>query len=288
MQEPARRFAHCQLRSWVCVVAFFSYCDGHLEAQGFPGYEQRTTSWKTEFESGRYKIHCDFALASPQSIVAEFRSLEVDMEALLGFQPQKNAVIHLVLFRTAPEYQRYMERHFPGLPKRRAIFIQYRGPGMLFAHWHTEVIHDLRHEVTHALLNDGKHPLPLWLDEGLAEYFEPKREARSNANPYLADIVGLAKEGGIRSLRELESISDVRSFTEDNYRDSWAWVHYLIHRQPATRELLARYLQEHFSEDQGFDLVETLARMFPDLGEDMQQHFLAIRPQEGSAESKLP
>ena len=42
---------------------------------------------------------------------------------------------------------------------------------------------DLRHEATHALLHVAVGDLPLWLDEGLAEYFEVHRRPSRPATP---------------------------------------------------------------------------------------------------------
>jgi hypothetical protein len=43
---------------------------------------------------------------------------------------------------------------------------------MVFAYRGEDFETDLRHECTHALLNAALPVVPLWLDEGLAEYFE--------------------------------------------------------------------------------------------------------------------
>ena len=69
-------------------------------------------------------------------------------------------------------YQAYMKQYFPKVPYRRALFIKARGPGMVFACQGTDFEIDVRHESTHALLHAWLPSVPLWLDEGLAEYFE--------------------------------------------------------------------------------------------------------------------
>ena len=49
----------------------------------------------------------------------------------------------------------------------------------VYAYRHPELPIDLRHECTHALLHANLPMVPLWLDEGLAEYFEmPEAERR--------------------------------------------------------------------------------------------------------------
>ncbi len=40
--------------------------------------------------------------------------------------------------------------------------------------------------------------LPLWLDEGLAEYFEvPSRSSRRDGNPYLRDVIRQARRASV-------------------------------------------------------------------------------------------
>ena len=43
---------------------------------------------------------------------------------------------------------------------------------LVYTYWGDRIQQDLRHELTHALLHSVLKDVPLWLDEGLAEYFE--------------------------------------------------------------------------------------------------------------------
>ena len=43
---------------------------------------------------------------------------------------------------------------------------------MVYTYWGNRIQQDLRHELTHAILHSVLKDVPLWLDEGLAEYFE--------------------------------------------------------------------------------------------------------------------
>ena len=49
---------------------------------------------------------------------------------------------------------------------------------LVYTFWSDHLRQDLRHELTHALLNGVTKEVPLWLDEGLAEYYElpPERD----------------------------------------------------------------------------------------------------------------
>ncbi len=234
------------------------------------GVEPR--DWPVELQVGRFQIHSDFNVANQSGLTPELTSLSNEIGGLLGIQAGDEPV-HIVLFETAREYQRYMRNYFPDLPERRALFIQNRGPGMLFAHWHIEIATDLRHEITHAMLNDGPRPLPLWLDEGLAEYFEVTSERRFGGSDYVKPVAERAAMGLVPSLQRLEAIDDLQSFKDVQYRDSWSWVHFLLHRSAASRALLVRYLQQHRSGSEPLPLSRQLLQLSPDASADYCAHF---------------
>ena len=90
--------------------------------------------------------------------------------------------MQVYLFEDRDAYERFMQSRYPNLPRRRAFFVaQPRGVGggddlLVYTFWGERIRQDLRHELTHALLHSVLKDVPLWLDEGLAEYFElPRR-----------------------------------------------------------------------------------------------------------------
>ncbi|MEM7477770.1 MAG: hypothetical protein AAF483_22510 [Planctomycetota bacterium] len=243
------------------------------------GEQINPNGWAHEVASGRFRIHCDFRLTAEQALLRELSEISEDVTSLLKL-PKTSETIHIVLFATEAEYRRYMENYFPTLPRRRALFIQDRGPGMLFTHWHQNVASDLRHEVTHALLNRAGISLPLWLDEGLAEYFERKRGERFLRQDYVPSVVKLTESHSVPTIHILERKSQVSNLSNADYRDSWAWVHFMIHRSSKTRSILIRYLQEtlaHRGDSAGiFDLQRALWDEFPDLHMQLQEHFSQV------------
>lgn len=231
--------------------------------------------WPNELQVGRFTIHADFDVSTSAELPLELSHLTADVSTVLGIEASQQPV-HVVLFASAHEYRRYMRNYFPQLPERRALFIQDRGPGMLFAHWHADVASDLRHEITHALLNDSPRPLPLWLDEGLAKYFETERSRRFDGNVYVQEISQRAGRGLIPSLQALEAVDQLNEFQETHYRDSWAWAHFLIHRSAATRELLIRALAQHRSGADPLPLSRQLDLLSSDIRSEFLAHFRAF------------
>lgn len=230
--------------------------------------------WPVEWQVGRFSVHADFPLGEPQDLANELSEMTADLTSQLKLLPS-DRLVHIVLFQSAREYNRYMQTYFPALPQRRAWFLQDRGPGMLFTHWHADVAIDLRHEITHAILNDGNQPLPLWLDEGLAEYFELPRESRYAGNQNLVDIADRARQGYVPSLQRLESVTDLNEFSDAHYRDSWSWVHFLMHRSEESRNLLTRFINGRDHGVQPMPLSRQLIQIVPDINGEYQAHFLA-------------
>ena len=231
-------------------------------------------TWPFELKSANYIIHSDFPLTDDW-LMHELKAISVDVATLLEVHPPTQP-IHIVLFKTQREYERYMHAYFPKLPKRRALFIQDRGPGMLFTHWHAEVAIDVRHEMTHALIN-SQHPLPLWLDEGIAEYFELERSSRIVAVKRSRQILADLAKGTVSTIESLSRIKELAKFDDHDYLVSWAWIHFLMHRNTETRQLLIRYLSDLRSgTPQPFSLHRGVENLFPDVREQFLHHFQSL------------
>lgn len=234
--------------------------------------QNQTREWHYETTIDLFEIHADFPVPDPKQLESTLLHLRNDIEELLGL-PARESTVHVVLFGNSEEYARYMKHYFPSIFERRAIFLKDRGPGMLFTFWHTDIETDLRHEATHALLHQSGVHWPLWLDEGLAEYFEVDRDARYAACPYLTEVVQRAETGLVPSLKELEEIVELAGFAESHYRDSWAWVHLLLHRRPETRQLLTDYLARAYRRTPQPPLHRQLAKIMDDPASEFREHF---------------
>lgn len=268
-----------------CVLSVCLWCEATVFGQDAA---EATSSWKNEFQLGRFQIHCDFELATKEQLLGELQSISQDLEKLLKI-PQQTSKIHIVLFSTEKEYRRYMQNYFPDVPNRRAVFLQDRGPGMLFAYLHSDIETDLRHEVTHALLNSGPHPLPLWLDEGLAEYFENPPNLRFRGNKYAEQIGKQLDELSMQNIPQLESQKSIQDLSNADYRDSWAWVHFMIHRSPDTRLALIRFLEMNRNRQPShLSLQRALQHACPDLQAEFRHHFQQLRPVKKLAKASKP
>src|SRR5438445_5221604 len=100
----------------------------------------------------------------------------------------------------------------PDLPKRRAFFVAQPSVGasedlLVYTYWGDRIQQDLRHELTHALLHSVLKDVPLWLDEGLAEFFEVPASTDGVNSQHLEQL----RRGDPRpNLARLEQLSEVQ------------------------------------------------------------------------------
>lgn len=199
---------------------------------------------------GCYVFYHDFELDKDDPLFASLEALPDQVYGELRLPPA-NTVIQVFLFDTQERYERYMFAPKGGryrhLPSRRAYFItEPRAGGGLdelkvFTWMGDHLRTDLRHELTHALLNAVLKGVPLWLDEGLAGYFELPPE-NEGVNPQHLETL---HRGPFQpDLARLESFDQVRQMEKPEYREAWAWVHFMLHGRPEARAALLHYLQE--------------------------------------------
>lgn len=236
------------------------------------GAAQAQDRWPDERQAGPFLCHADFSLAEQADLLAELARLQKDMTDTLGASPSRES-FHLFLFEKKPTYQAYMQQHFPKVPYRRALFIKARGPGMVFAYRGEDFGLDVRHESTHALLHAWLKNVPLWLDEGLAEYFEVPHEQRAGQNPHLAAVRAMIRIGELPRLEALEEMTGIDDMGRDEYRDAWAWVHFAVHGPPEANEELLRYLADLEGGGEVGPLSQRLRRRMPDLNRRVGEHF---------------
>ena len=231
-----------------------------------------SNTWPDERMAGAFYCHADFQLNEFESLWREMSELQRDLTIKLRVPPATEP-IHLFLFSAKQTYSDYLGLHFPKVPYRRALYIKDRGPGMVFAYLSDGFETDVRHESTHALLHATLAVVPLWLDEGLAEYFEISRDQRATASPHLTRIRWSARFAQVPNLEKLESIADLADMGVDQYRGAWAWVHFMLHGPAEAHDELLSYLAAIEARTPPGVLSQRLQRRMPDLKERFLDHF---------------
>lgn len=230
------------------------------------------TRWPDEQSAGVFHCHADFELDRFGSLWEQMATLQQDLIRDLRIAPASEPV-HLFLFERKSTYEDYLALHFSGVPYRRALFIKERGPGMVFAFLNNEFETDVRHESTHALLHATLPVVPLWLDEGLAEYFEIPASERAHDSPHLSKVTWAARFGQTPDLAELERVGSLSNMGATQYRHAWAWVHFMLHGPAEAHDELVSYLAAIQSHSPPGILSDRLRQRIPDLDERFREHF---------------
>ena len=129
-------------------------------------------------------VHTDFDLPRHHRLLDELAAQRGDLTTRLNL-PVSDEPIHVYLFETPKRYQAFIAKHHPDFPERRAFFIENDARLAVYAQWGERIAEDLRHEVAHGYLHASVPHLPLWLDEGIAEYFEVPRGQRGLNKPHV-------------------------------------------------------------------------------------------------------
>jgi len=232
---------------------------------------------KYSFRVAPYVFLSDFEIRKDQPLFVELAQLRdaVYKELLL---PAGTAVVQVYLFENKETYTAYMNLRHKDLPPRRAFFIaQPRGLSgedlIVYTYWSDRIRQDLRHELTHALLHSVIHEVPLWLDEGLAEYFELPPEKKC-INAEHVDLLrrGIANGSYKPNLARLEGLKQVDDMNPAEYREAWAWVHLLLHSDAEAKTALLSYLQQLRGTRTPGALAEKVGGVFADPNKTFADH----------------
>jgi hypothetical protein len=189
-------------------------------------------------------IHSNFDLPGQHRLLQEINSQRVDVSNKISL-PVSDEKIHVYLFKDGEQFYEFIRQKYPNFPDRRAFFIETDTRLTVYAYWGDRVAEDLRHEVCHGYLHSVLQGLPLWLDEGLAEYFEVPRGTHGINPPHIAELNKLAQAGGWQpDIRRLEAFRSPADMSEIDYAESWAWVHWLLETEPSRKTVLQEYVSD--------------------------------------------
>ena len=175
---------------------------------------------------GNLIVKSDAELSADDPLIADLNRLRRDVTAALAL-PEASKDVTISLFADEPAYRAFLEYQYPGLPPRRAYFVGTGTALHVYAYLGERTAEDLRHETVHGLLHASLPGVPLWLDEGLAEYFETPTPGEPNGD--YPELLARAVNGGWRpDLARLEGMDDFAALTRQDYAESWAWVHLMM------------------------------------------------------------
>jgi hypothetical protein len=223
---------------------------------------------------GAVRYHADFSLETEYEIGRELNNIQKDLSQYLAI-PHPKETMEVFIFQSKASYQRFLGKELREAPfDREALYFRQSSPGMVLIYRNPNMMEDLRHEMTHAFLHASLPYIPLWLDEGLAEYFEKPRDTRARINPYFTSVSRKIMFGQVPSLTKLEKMRYFDQMGVNEYCEAWSWVHFMIHHSRATHQMLAGYIRllaEQGERTPSLDLY--LTKTVPETKKSYLEHF---------------
>jgi hypothetical protein len=196
--------------------------------------------WLVQEQFETFSLLADFHV-DVQEIQKQLTELTSELNDALGVRPTGEP-IQIVLFESRKSYLAYLGSTVPTSRDRRAVFVRKGSLTSIYCYRSDELTADLRHEMTHALLHQHVQFLPLWMDEGLAEYFE-ESPLRRPSSSRTKSVRFKAAVGWSPDLDRLERVAVAGEMDSTDYRDSWALCSFLLNESNESRAFLCDYLK---------------------------------------------
>jgi hypothetical protein len=285
------------VRSLACAAVIAAFPMGCSFLGGKPGTTTHTTGETAERAQApapaplaskpsryqqrvsQYVFHSDFPLETSDPIFRELEELPELIQRELHL-PISQSLVQIYLFEDQEKYEAYLQARDPKLPMRRAYFFgEQRGNSMpeelIVVTWAGKHLRtDLRHELTHALLHGVLKTVPLWLDEGLAGFFE---QPANTDGISLAHLDALRRGNFTPNLARLEKITQVDQMDRAEYQEAWAWVHMMLRSNPAAKKVLTDYLHTLRTNSNPGSLLVKLQAVVPEPHTQLLDHIAQVQ-----------
>ncbi len=244
MSEPTRiRLYGKTSRPWVALVPLVLVAG--CATLGEHGEARALVPTRYQIRTGPFLVYSSTPLPADSPSIRCLHALETDLSSRLDYRSgTDDEPVEIYVLDSRNAYAHFLKFYFPELPTRRAFFLAQGPRRVVYTYLSDRLEEDLRHEATHALVRGCYGDLPLWLDEGLAEYFETRTDTIDAQDEHLSRIPDDLKKGWAPDLARLESLTDIHDMTPRDYRESWAWVHMMLADPQRGKPLLLEYLAQ--------------------------------------------
>jgi hypothetical protein len=196
-----------------------------------------------QVRAGPFLIYSNTPITPDWPAIRCLHALETDLGTRLGSRAKaEEEPVEIYVLTNRNAYTHFLKFYYPELPPRRAFFLAQGDRRVVYTYLSDRLEEDLRHEATHALVRGYYGDLPLWLDEGLAEYFETHPDSIDVQDEHLTKLPEDLKSGWVPDLARLEALSDIHQMTPRDYREAWAWVHLMLASDGPGKSVLLDYL----------------------------------------------
>jgi hypothetical protein len=223
------------------------------------------------------RIHADFELPADHPLIAELSQQKRRLADVTGltFSAAK-LPIDVYLFRDRGSFDDFTSKSNVAFASGRAFFLKSDSMLNVYAVWGNRAAEDLRHEVTHGYLHSVAPSLPLWIDEGLAEYFEvgPGTGGLNWAHvQHLADA--FQQQTWTPSLGRMETLHDPTKLTQTDYAEAWLWTHFLLSEDSTAA--LVRSQMQRYQNKTGVAWTAKVHHLVHDPNQRLLEHLQALK-----------
>jgi hypothetical protein len=249
---PVRVYRAC----WILAILLpFVGC------ASFSDRGQALVPTRYKIATGPFLIFSNSPMKEDSQAVRCLQALERDVKQHLDFAPAADEEpVEIYVLDDREAFTHFLKFYYPELPPRRAFFLAQDRQRVVYTFSSPRLEEDLRHEATHALLHGSFGDLPLWLDEGLAEFFENDL-VKPGAELERVELINKDLAGGWSpELERLAAITDIRHMTPRDYREAWAWVHLFLKGPGSGKTFMASCLKDLHPTSEKVEIWQRLAK----------------------------
>ena len=235
-----------QIRQGLTLIALSLTCAGCVTLPTNPASQAKSlVPTRYKLETGPYTVYTNSPLSKNSPEVQQLIKLEDQLQNTLDLKiADQQDPIEIYILDDRASFNHFLTFYYSELPPLRAFFFAQGNRRVGYTFHGKSLEQDLRHEATHALLHASVINLPLWLDEGLAEYFEVEDKLEGLNPEHLGKLRSDVKTGWQPDLARLETLDDVRQMGPRDYREAWAWSHYFLESSADNKRILLGYLHD--------------------------------------------
>jgi hypothetical protein len=224
------------------------------QVQDMLGMARRGPRWAETHEvtSRHYVVRSDINERTCREIADHLEGALKRFGARLGAAPKSDRRFEVYVFSGESSYHRYIRRAWSGDGESTAGMYN-PDLGQLLV-WNVPdrrmLFETVRHEGFHQYLDQVVEDAPIWLNEGLAVYFENAAFRRGPSREIVLhpEHIETLTDGGVELLpvEALLELSPPEFYAEPerNYAEAWALVHYLLNSTRANRGRVEELLEQ--------------------------------------------
>ena len=155
-----------------------------------------------------------------------------EIARFLGLDPPRDRA-RVILFASARQLRRYLREECPHLANHAAVSIRTQSEYTIALSQRRnreDTFRFLRHELTHYVLTAHYPRLPPWINEGLAQFFEPPPPYPQLHPSCLEAVNRWIAQGGAVDLTRLVALPEGVCLQPEDYAQAWAVTYFLLTR----------------------------------------------------------